>query len=88
MIKKVFNAGIFKYIMDFILSFLEVSIILAVFVWGEVLVRFLIGFTRWAGNLIGFGVFIFLILILSLFSREVAQFILNKFGENVAWIFL
>ncbi|MGA2130394.1 MAG: hypothetical protein ABSG05_02150 [Candidatus Pacearchaeota archaeon] len=73
--------------MDFILSLLEVSIVLAVFVWGEVLVRFLLGFTRWTGDLIGFGIFIFIILILSLFSQEVAQFILDKFGENVAWIF-
>ncbi len=72
--------------MDFMLGLLNVSIILAFFVWGEFLVRIALRLTRWTGDIMGFAIFIGIILLLSLFSQDIAQLILSKFGKNVAWL--
>lgn len=74
---------------DFMLGLLDVSVILALFIWGDVVVRIALNLLGLRMEIVRFAGFIVVIVILSLFSSDIAQFILKTFGKQVAWfIFL
>ena len=74
---------------DFILGLLDVSVILALFLWGDIFVKVILGKINWEGNAQRFIGFIIIILLLSLLHEKIAQFILNLFDKQIAWgIFL
>lgn len=72
---------------DFMLGLLDVSVILFLFLWGDVLVRLVLNIVGLRAEILRFASFIVLIVILSLFNNEIAGFILKTFGKQVAWLF-